>query len=113
MYVLLTVCFALVAGAGTAVSPCVLPVLPLALSGAATGGRRGPPRVARRRGDGFGSGVVLGASLGLLYVPCAGPVLAAVLTVQASQDLTAQRLVTGLAYALGTAGGVLVVLLAG
>jgi thiol-disulfide isomerase/thioredoxin len=46
-------------------------------------------------------------------VPCAGPVLAAVLTVQASQPLTGQRLVTGLAYAVGTAAGVLVILLAG
>ena len=34
--------FALVAGAGTAVSPCVLPVLPALLSAGATGGRRRP-----------------------------------------------------------------------
>jgi len=34
--------FALVAGAATAVSPCVLPVLPLALSAGVTGGRRRP-----------------------------------------------------------------------
>src|SRR5947199_5608392 len=34
--------FALVAGAATAVSPCVLPVLPVALSAGATGGRRRP-----------------------------------------------------------------------
>src|SRR4051812_35600906 len=178
MDVLLGALFALVAGAGTALSPCVLPVLPLALPGAATGGRRRPlgialglagsfafatlalayvldalglgadalrtlavvvllvfgasllvppvaarletaltrlvpRRAAARGGDGLGSGLVLGASLGLLYVPCAGPVLAAVLTVQASQPLTGQRLVIGLAYAVGTAGGVLVVLLAG
>src|SRR6266536_2968481 len=178
MDVLLAALFALVAGAGTAVSPCVLPVLPLALSGAATGGRRRPvgiavglagsfafatlalayvidalglpdsllrdvaivalgafgiallvpalsarletwlqrvvpARAARTGGDGFRSGVVLGLSLGLLYAPCAGPVLAAVLTVQASQPLTGQRLVVGLAYALGTGAAVLVVLLAG
>jgi cytochrome c biogenesis protein CcdA/thiol-disulfide isomerase/thioredoxin len=178
MDVLLAALFALLAGAGTAVSPCVLPVLPLALPSAATGGRRRPAgialglgasfafatlalayvidalglpddllrtvavvallgfgialvlppvsarleawlsrltpqRAARRGGDGFGSGVALGASLGLLYVPCAGPVLAAVLTVQASQELTAQRLVVGLAYAVGTAGAVFVVLTAG
>ena len=179
MDVLVASLFALVAGAGTAVSPCVLPVLPLALTGAATGGRRRPlgiaaglagsfafatlaltyvidalglpdgllrtlaivvlagfgvslvvPSVAARleawlsrlvpaaaprrgRGEGFGSGVVLGASLGLLYVPCAGPVLAAVLTVQASQPLSADRIAIGLAYAAGTAGGVLLVLLAG
>ena len=34
--------FALVAGAGTAISPCVLPVLPALLSAGATGGRRRP-----------------------------------------------------------------------
>jgi cytochrome c biogenesis protein CcdA/thiol-disulfide isomerase/thioredoxin len=177
--VILATLFALVAGAGTALSPCVLPVLPLALSGAATGGHRRPlgiavglaaafafttlalayvldalglpddvlrvlaiavmlgfgialvlPPVAARLeywssrvvrahavergdGDGFASGLVLGASLGVLYVPCAGPVLAAVLTVQASQPLTSQRLVTGIAYAIGTAAAVLVILTAG
>jgi len=34
--------FGFVAGAGTALSPCVLPVLPVALSAGATGGRRRP-----------------------------------------------------------------------
>src|SRR6201989_605304 len=34
--------FALIAGAGTAVSPCGLPVLPALLSAGATGGRRRP-----------------------------------------------------------------------
>ena len=34
--------FALLAGAGTAITPCVLPVLPALLSASATGGRRRP-----------------------------------------------------------------------
>jgi cytochrome c biogenesis protein CcdA/thiol-disulfide isomerase/thioredoxin len=34
--------FALIAGAGTAITPCVLPVLPALLSAGATGGRRRP-----------------------------------------------------------------------
>src|SRR2546430_2081770 len=38
----LLIAFAFLAGAGTAVSPCVLPVLPVALSAGATGGRRRP-----------------------------------------------------------------------
>src|SRR5213080_5207803 len=38
----LLVLFALVAGAATAVSPCVLPVLPVVLAAGATGGRRRP-----------------------------------------------------------------------
>jgi cytochrome c biogenesis protein CcdA len=38
--------FALVAGAATALSPCVLPVLPVVLSAGVTGGRRRPLGVA-------------------------------------------------------------------
>ena len=34
--------FGFIAGAATALSPCVLPVLPIALSAGATGGRRRP-----------------------------------------------------------------------
>src|SRR4051794_29005765 len=48
---LVLVAFAFVAGAATAVSPCVLPVLPAVLSAGATGGRRRP------------LGVVLGLAL--------------------------------------------------
>src|ERR671911_2490584 len=158
--------FAFVAGAGTALSPCVLPVLPAVLSAGVTGGRRRPagvivglvvsftfaivalvyvidvvglpndflrtlaigvllgfgislliPSVSARieawisrlvpartasSGDGFASGLVLGAILGLVYAPCAGPVLAGVITVSASQDFTVGRLAVALAYALGS-----------
>src|SRR5436305_14379513 len=38
----LLMAFAFVAGIGTALSPCVLPVLPIALSAGATGGSRRP-----------------------------------------------------------------------
>src|SRR5436190_16533451 len=38
----LLIAFAFLAGAATAVSPCVLPVLPIVLSAGATGGRRRP-----------------------------------------------------------------------
>ena len=38
----LLLAFAFVAGAATALSPCVLPVLPVALAAGATGGRRRP-----------------------------------------------------------------------
>ena len=37
---LLLIIFGFVAGAATAVSPCVVPVLPIALSAGVTGGRR-------------------------------------------------------------------------
>jgi len=171
------VVFAFVAGAGTALSPCVLPVLPIALSAGAAGGRRRPlgivtglalsftfatvalvyvidalglpddllrtvaivvligfgvalvvpPVAARieawlsrltrraepRAGDGFGSGLIVGASLGFVYAPCAGPILAGVITVSASQSFTAGRLTTALAYGLGSATALYALLLAG
>jgi cytochrome c biogenesis protein CcdA/thiol-disulfide isomerase/thioredoxin len=168
--------FALVAGAGTALSPCVLPVLPAVLSAGAIGGRRRPlgvvtglvfsftfatvalvyvidalglpddlvrtiaiatlaafgfalllpgfadrieawvsrvvPGPARTGGEGFASGLVLGASLGLVYAPCAGPILAGVITVSASQDFTAGKLAVALSYAIGS-GVVLYALMLG
>jgi len=161
--------FGFVAGAGTALSPCVLPVLPIALSAGATGGRRRPLGIvvglavsftfatvalvyvisalglpddllrklaiavllafgislmipplaarieakmsqfagraggARAGGDGFWSGTAVGASLGLVYAPCAGPILAGVITVSASQPFTAGRLAVALSYGIGSA----------
>jgi cytochrome c biogenesis protein CcdA/thiol-disulfide isomerase/thioredoxin len=167
--VVLLILFGFVAGAGTALSPCVLPVLPIALSAGATGGRRRPlgvvvglalsftfatvalvylisalglpgdllrklaiavllafglvlmipplaarieatlSRVAgkvgvgRRGGDGFWSGTLVGVSLGFVYAPCAGPILAGVITVSASQSFTAGRLAVALSYGIGSA----------
>jgi cytochrome c biogenesis protein CcdA/thiol-disulfide isomerase/thioredoxin len=168
--------FAVLAGAATALSPCVLPVLPVALAAGSTGGRRRPlgvamglagtfalaavvltraldalglpgdlarnlaiavlaafglalvvPRVgalverrlsrlARRgpatgRGDGFRSGLVLGASLGLVYAPCAGPILAAVIALDAA--ISAERLALGFAYGAGAAAALLAVMTLG
>src|SRR3954452_2018846 len=164
----LLILFALIAGAGTALSPCVLPVLPAVLSAGVTGGHRRPlgvvvglalsftfatvalvyviaalglpndlvrtiaivtllvfgalllvqpladrveawisrivPGPARRRGDGFGSGMLVGASLGFVYAPCAGPILAGVITVSAAQSFTVGRLAVALAYSIGSAG---------
>jgi cytochrome c biogenesis protein CcdA/thiol-disulfide isomerase/thioredoxin len=160
--------FALIAGAATALSPCVLPVLPVVLAAGATGGRRRPLGIVTgltlsftfatvalvyviealglpddllrtlaiivllvfgitllvpslsarleawltrfaphaRQGDpegGFWSGLVVGLSLGLVYAPCAGPILAGVITVSASQTFTAGRLLVAFAYGIGSA----------
>jgi cytochrome c biogenesis protein CcdA/thiol-disulfide isomerase/thioredoxin len=161
--------FGFIAGAATALSPCVLPVLPIALSAGATGGRRRPlgvvaglavsftfatvalvyvisalglpndllrklaigallafgitlmiPPLAARieawlsrfasragvagvSGEGFWSGAGVGISLGFLYAPCAGPILAGVITVSASQAFTAGRLAVALSYGIGSA----------
>ncbi len=55
----LLILFGLVAGAGTALSPCVLPVLPVALAAGATGGRRRP------------LGVVVGLALSFTFATVA------------------------------------------
>src|SRR5262249_32121368 len=71
------------------------------------------PGPARFRGDGFGSGLVVGASLGLVYAPCAGPILAGVIVVSAAQDFTAGRLAVALSYAVGSALVLYLLLLGG
>ena len=57
--------------------------------------------LARRRPSDTGGGFVLGLSLGLLFTPCAGPVIAAVVTVAATQSLTLEAFLITLAYGLG------------
>jgi cytochrome c biogenesis protein CcdA/thiol-disulfide isomerase/thioredoxin len=157
--------FALIAGAGTAITPCVLPVLPALLSASAVGGRRRPlgivlglaitftiaivalaqlvkgvglasgaartlaivvligfglvmliPELAARvqaplsrlarfgpkhRGDGFASGLGVGAALGFVCAPCAGPILAAVTSVSASSGASVRVIAVAISYALG------------
>jgi thiol-disulfide isomerase/thioredoxin len=60
-------------------------------------------RLTRRPGGDLGGGFVLGAALGLVFVPCAGPVLAAITVVGATQDVGARSVVLTLAYATGAA----------
>ncbi len=173
----LLILFALIAGAGTALSPCVLPVLPAVLSAGVTGGRRRPLGVATGlalsftfatvalvyvidalglpndftrklaivvlgvfglmlllpplsdrveafasrlvsgpsgfRGDGFWGGLLLGASLGFVYAPCAGPILAGVITVSATQAFTVDKLLVAFAYGVGSAAVLYAILLGG
>jgi cytochrome c biogenesis protein CcdA/thiol-disulfide isomerase/thioredoxin len=165
---------AVVVGAGTALSPCALPVLPALLSASAASGRSRPlgvvlglsvtflitiaftstvlrhiglggsalrwagiavlaiagtaallPAVGerlerplaavsrlgpRRLGDGFGSGVVVGAALGFVYAPCAGPVLAAVIAASAA---TGETVAIAAGYTVGTAIVLLAIALGG
>src|ERR671930_2060014 len=171
MAVLIGIAF--LAGVITAISPCVLPVLPILLAGGTTGGRGRPyailaglvasftaftlagaalldalglpadtlrnlalallfllaatllvPRLGlllerpflaltRRRAGAEANGFVLGASLGLVFVPCAGPVLAAVSALSASGDLGVRTVAVTTAYALGAAGPMLAIALSG
>jgi cytochrome c biogenesis protein CcdA/thiol-disulfide isomerase/thioredoxin len=171
---ILLLAFAVLAGAGTALSPCVLPVLPALLSAGGVGGRRRPlgvvlglsvtfavtiigiakvadgvglgsdplravavvvllaagltllvPGIADRlearmsrlaafgphsRGDGFRSGLLVGAALGFVYTPCAGPILAAVISVSAASG---RSVAIGIAYTLGSAAMLLALTLGG
>jgi cytochrome c biogenesis protein CcdA/thiol-disulfide isomerase/thioredoxin len=159
--------FAVLAGAGTALTPCVLPVLPAVLSAGAIGGARRPLGIAlglvatftitivgvaevvdgvgagtgalrwvavvvlasfglalavpavgerieaplsrlarfgpRGTGRGFWSGLAVGGALGFVCAPCAGPILAAVISVSASQGTSARLVAIALAYAAGMA----------
>jgi cytochrome c biogenesis protein CcdA/thiol-disulfide isomerase/thioredoxin len=162
---LLLLVFALIAGAGTAITPCVLPVLPALLSASAAGGRRRPfgivlglaltftiaivalaqiakgvglasgatrtlavivlisfglimliPELAERvqaplsrlarfgprsRGSGFWTGLFVGGALGFVCAPCAGPILAAVISVSASGNTSARVVAVAIAYVAG------------
>lgn len=160
--------FAFIAGFVTILSPCILPILPIVLSGGISGGKKRPigivfgfvisftfftlflsslvtlfgispdtlrlmsvviifslgtsmfiPQfqlliehmftrisskvVIKNSGDGFGGGVLLGTSLGLVWTPCVGPILASVITLAATNALTTTSLLITLAYSLGTA----------
>jgi cytochrome c biogenesis protein CcdA len=160
MLLLLGVAF--LAGVITAISPCVLPVLPILLAGSAASTDRRRPyaivaglvvsfttftlagaallnalglredilrniaivalfvlaasllseRVARllerpfffltrRRVAADANGFVVGLSVGLVFVPCAGPVLAAVTALAATGDVTFRIVLVTTAYALG------------
>src|SRR5215831_10272320 len=159
----------LVAGFVTAISPCVLPVLPILLAGGASG--RKPLRIVTGLVASFvvftlfaswlldklglpqdflrnlaiallflvaatllvprfgawlerpfvrltrfragGGGFLLGVSLGLVFVPCAGPVLAAITVVAANNDVGWRALVLTIAYAVGAAVPMLLIALGG
>ena len=157
MLVLLGIGF--LAGFVTAISPCVLPVLPILLAGGASG--RKPLRIIAGLVVSFvvftlfatwlldklglpddllrniaigllflvaatllfpplaailerpfagltrfragGGGFLLGASLGLVFVPCAGPVLATIATVAATNHVGGRAIALTIAYAAGAA----------
>ena len=162
------IAFAFLAGVVTVLSPCILPILPIVLSGTVTGGKRRPwgivtgfilsftfftlflsaivratgvsPDVMRtlsvliiglfgvsllipraqvwleqvfsrlaskaplgKQRQGFGGGVLIGLSLGLVWTPCVGPILASVISLALSGSVTGSAVVITLAYSLGTA----------
>src|SRR5213593_2652546 len=59
--------------------------------------------LTRRRAGDLGGGFLLGASLGLVFVPCAGPVFAAVSVLAATHRVGGKAIAVTLVYALGAA----------
>ncbi|MDP3724198.1 MAG: cytochrome c biogenesis protein DipZ [bacterium] len=160
--------FAFLAGIVTILSPCILPILPIVLSGSVTGGKRRPwgvvvgfiasftfftllltaivrltgisadairllsvvvvfgfglslllPQLERLTerlfssfvrfspridsNGGFWSGILLGLSLGLVWTPCVGPILASVISLALQGSVSGEATLITLAYATGTA----------
>src|SRR3989344_4097573 len=58
---------------------------------------------ARTSGDGFVAGLVIGVSLGLIWTPCVGPILAAIIYLAITGSVSASAIPVVLAYAVGTA----------
>jgi len=54
-------------------------------------------------GTGFIKGVIFGAALGLVWTPCAGPILAAITTLVATQAVSFYAVIITLAYSIGAA----------
>ena len=63
----------------------------------------------RRPGRDLGGGFLLGATLGLVFVPCAGPVLAAITANAARVQFGWKTVLVTVAYSLGAAGPMLAV----
>ena len=72
-------------------------------------GRFGP----KSRGTGFWSGVGVGAALGFVCAPCAGPILAAVTSVSASSGANARVILVAISYSVGLCAVLLVYAFAG
>ena len=70
-------------------------------------------RLTRRPAGDLGGGFLLGASLGLVFVPCGGPVLAYITTQTASLDLGWKRVLLAVSYAFGAAVPMLALALGG
>ncbi|MBI4062443.1 cytochrome c biogenesis protein DipZ [Candidatus Gottesmanbacteria bacterium] len=160
--------FAFLAGIVTILSPCILPVLPVVLSGGISGGKQRPlgivagfiasftfftlflTSIVRATGispdalrllsvviiiafglsllipkfqsiferlatkltslvpknnqrQDFGGGVLIGVSLGLVWTPCVGPILASVISLALTGTVTTTAFFITLAYSIGTA----------
>jgi thiol-disulfide isomerase/thioredoxin len=98
---MLLILLSYLAGALTILSPCILPVLPFVFA------RAGKPFLKS------GLPLLLGVATGLLWAPCAGPILGLILTGAAIRGASASTTLLLLAYALGAATSLAAALLIG
>ena len=70
-------------------------------------------RISTRRPSGRAGGFVLGLAVGVVYVPCAGPVLAAIAVVGATHRVGLTAVILTAAFAVGTAVPLFAVAVAG
>lgn len=62
---------------------------------------------------GFLGGLMVGLSLGLLWTPCVGPILASVISLALSGSVNAEALIITLSYSIGTAIPMFFIMIAG
>ena len=62
---------------------------------------------------GFGGGLIIGFSVGLLWTPCVGPILASVISLAINSTVTFDAFLITLAYSLGTAIPMFLIMLGG
>jgi len=73
------------------------------LVGSASAVAAGRASSSRRRNPGFPGGFALGTSLGLVWTPCVGPIMASVISLSISGQTDAGSVFITLAYSAGTA----------
>jgi cytochrome c biogenesis protein CcdA/thiol-disulfide isomerase/thioredoxin len=159
--------FSFLAGIVTILSPCILPILPIVLSGSLTGDKKRPLGIVagfifsftfftlaltsivkltgipsdtlrllaviilfifglslmipqtqlileklfasisnmtpKGKKEGLGGGIVIGLSLGLVWAPCVGPIMASGIALAATSAVNSAAILITLAYSLGTA----------
>ena len=59
-------------------------------------------RTKSKQHSGFGGGLLVGSSLGMLWTPCVGPIMASVISLAVSQQVDGGSVVIVLAYSAGT-----------
>jgi cytochrome c biogenesis protein CcdA/thiol-disulfide isomerase/thioredoxin len=63
--------------------------------------------------SGYGSGIVMGLGLGIVWTPCVGPIMASVIGLAVANSVDARAVVITVAYAVGTAIPMLAVMVGG